>query len=96
MMDITLGESLLTIYKGKEIFGKKIPAVKIDIVFIILNQGILLDLFDLDINGWRIFNKLRTPEMRRCTLVALLCSYEANTIIINDPELSKHANCIWL
>jgi len=33
---IALGETLYTIYKGKEIFGKNIPIEKIELIFEIL------------------------------------------------------------
>ena len=92
---IALGETLYTIYKGKEIFGKNIPIEKIELIFEILQKEEYFELIGMNIDIWRIFHKLTLPEMHDRMIVATFKYCEASAIITNDAEISNEFNTIW-
>lgn len=92
---IALGETLFTIYKGKEIFGKNIPAEKIDLIFQILQNRETIRLVGLELEAWKIFHELKIPEMHDRMIVAVFHYYEALAIITNDPEIEKQVPIVW-
>ncbi|KKK89112.1 hypothetical protein LCGC14_2736410, partial [marine sediment metagenome] len=55
---IVLGESLYTIYKGRDIFGKSISLEKVDLIFQILKNKDVIELVNLSLEGWQIFHGL--------------------------------------
>ena len=92
---IALGETLFTIYKGKEIFGKNIPTEKIDLIFQILQNREMIQLVSLDLDAWKIFHELTIPEMHDRMIVATYHYYKASAIITNDPEIEELVPIIW-
>lgn len=92
---IVLGETLYTIYKGKEIFGKSISFEKIDLIFQILQNKRVLLLMNLDLEVWKIFHKLKIPELHDRMIVAAYHFINAKGLITNDPEISAEVNSIW-
>ena len=92
---IVLGETLYTIYKGKQIFGKEIPLEKIDLIFQILKNGEILELVDLNLDAWYIFHGLNIPELHDRMIAATFYYYKARGLITNDPEISKSLHKIW-
>ena len=92
---IALGETLYTIYKGKEIFGKNIPIEKIELIFEILQKEEYIELIGMNIDIWRIFHKLILSEMHDRMIVATFEYCEASAIITNDPEISNEFNTVW-
>jgi len=92
---IALGEVLYTIYKGKEIFGKNIPLEKIELIFLILEEGDIIELIDLDVRAWRTFNGLIIPELHDRIIVALYHHHKATAILTSDIEIAKAAPVIW-
>lgn len=92
---IALGETLYTIYKGKDIFGKNIPLEKIELIFLILEQGDIIELIDLDIQAWRIFNGLTIPELHDRMIITLFHHRKATAILTNDTEIAEAAPVIW-
>ena len=92
---IVLGETLFTIYKGKEIFGKNIPTEKIDLIFQILQNREMIQLVSLDLDAWKIFHELTIPEMHDQMIVATYHYYKASAIITNDPEIEELVPIIW-
>ncbi len=92
---IVFGETLYTIYKGKDIFGKNIPIEKIDLIFQILKNEETLELVNLNLEAWRIFHTLEVPELHDRMVVATHHYFNTKAIITNDPEISKIADSIW-
>jgi len=93
--NIALGETLYTIYKGKEIFGKSIALEKIDLIFEILQNKDVIELVSLNLDAWRIFHGLTLPELHDRMIVATYHHLKAKGIITNDPEISQYVPSIW-
>jgi predicted nucleic acid-binding protein len=91
---IALGETLNTIYKGKDIFGKSIFLEKVDLIFSILQKKEMIELMDLNLETWRIFHGLEVPEMHDRMIISTFHNLNAKAIITNDPEISKKASSI--
>ncbi len=92
---IALGEILYTIYKGKEIFGKKMPLEKVELIFQILEGGDIIELIGLDVRAWRIFNGLTIPELHDRMIVTTFFHRKATAILTNDSEIAEAAPVIW-
>lgn len=92
---IALGETLYTIYKGKHIFGKSMPLDKVDLVFIILEEGNIMKLVNLDVRAWRIFNGSAIPELHDRMIVSFFIYHKATAILTNDTEIAETAPIIW-
>lgn len=92
---IALGETLYTIYKGKQIFGEEIPLEKIDLIFQVLKNGEIFELVDLNLDAWFIFHGLNIPELHDRMIVATFYYYKASGLITNDPEISESLPMIW-
>ncbi|MHA1698030.1 MAG: type II toxin-antitoxin system VapC family toxin [Promethearchaeota archaeon] len=92
---IVLGEVLYTIYKGREIFGKKIPVEKIDLIFQILQTTPSIQLAYLDLEAWQIFHGLSFPELYDRMIVALSRKNKVEAIITNDPSITESEPVIW-
>lgn len=92
---IALGETLYTIYKGREIFGKEISIEKIELIFEILQYKESIELIDLNLDGWRIFNELNIPELHDRMIIAIFHYYNASAIITPDSEISSAVKTIW-
>ncbi|MBY9021527.1 MAG: PIN domain-containing protein, partial [Candidatus Lokiarchaeota archaeon] len=92
---IALGETLYTIYKGKQIFGEEIPLEKIDLIFQVLKNGEIFELADLNLDAWFIFHGLNIPELHDRMIAATFYYYKASGLITNDPEISESLPMIW-
>ncbi len=92
---IALGETLYTIYKGKQIFGEEIPLEKIDLIFQVLKNGEIFELVDLNLDAWFIFHGLDIPELHDRMIAATFYHYKASGLITNDPEISESLPMIW-
>ncbi len=92
---IALGETLYTIYKGKQIFGEEIPLEKIDLIFQVLKNGEIFELVDLNLDAWFIFHGLNIPELHDRMIAATFYYYKASGLITNDPEISESLPMIW-
>ena len=92
---IALGETLYTIYRGKDIFGKNVPLEKIELIFQILEEGDIIELIDLDIQAWRIFNGLTIPELHDRMIIASFHHRKATAILTNDAEIAEAVSVIW-
>ncbi len=92
---IALGETLYTIYKGKEIFGKEIPIEKVELIFQILKNGEIFQLVDLNLDAWYIFHQSIIPELHDRMIVATFHYFKAKGLITNDPEISKAVAVVW-
>ena len=92
---IALGETLYTIYKGKQIFGEEIPLEKIDLIFQVLKNGEIFELVDLNLDAWFIFHGLDIPELHDRMIAATFYYYKASGLITNDPEISESLPMIW-
>ncbi len=82
---IALGETLYTIYKGKEIFGKAVPLEKVEFIFNVLEVEETIQLVDMNIDAWRIFHGLFQQRRNRCRaafnkgIVSKQCKFSRNT-----------------
>ncbi len=92
---IALVEVLYTMYKGKEIFGKQIPTEKIDLIFQILQNGKMIQLVSMNLDAWRIFQKLIIPELHDRMIVATYHYSKAIGIVTSDPEIKEYAPSVW-
>jgi len=92
---IALGESLYTIYKGRDIFGKSISLEKVDLIFQILKNKDVIELVNLSLEGWQIFHGLKLSELHDRMIVAMFYLYKAKAIVTNDPEISENTSSIW-
>lgn len=92
---IALGETLYTIYKGKEIFGKRISIEKVDLIFQILKSENIIKLVSLNLEAWRIFHSLTIPELHDRMIVTIYYYFKAIGIITNDPEIKEQVPIIW-
>ena len=92
---IALGETLYTIYKGKQIFGEEIPLEKINLIFQVLKNGEIFELVDLNLDAWFIFHGLNIPELHDRMIAATFYYYKASGLITNDPEISESLPMIW-
>ena len=92
---IVLGESLYTIYKGRDIFGKSISLEKVDLIFQILKNKDVIELVNLSLEGWQIFHGLKLPELHDRIILAIYHLYKAKAIVTNDPEISEITSSIW-
>lgn len=92
---IALGETLYTIYKGKDIFGKKVPLEKVELIFLILEKGDFMNLVELDVRAWRIFNELKILELHDRMIVTSFIYHKATAILTNDDEIADAAPIIW-
>ena len=92
---IALGETLYTMYKGKEIFGNEIPLEKIELIFQILEEEEIIQLTNLDIPTWRIFNGINIPELHDRMIVSSFYQHKASAILTNDKEIAEITPIIW-
>lgn len=92
---IALGETLYTIYKGKEIFGNEIPLEKIELIFQIVEEEEIIQLTNLDIPTWRIFNGINIPELHDRMIVSSFYQHKASAILTNDKEIAEITPIIW-
>ncbi|MBY9005635.1 MAG: PIN domain-containing protein [Candidatus Lokiarchaeota archaeon] len=92
---IALGETLYTIYKGKEIFGKEISLEKIDLIFEILQFKESIELVDLNLDAWKIFNEIDIPELHDRMIVALYHYYKSIAVITTDKEIISSVPSVW-
>ncbi|MHA1379204.1 MAG: PIN domain-containing protein [Candidatus Helarchaeota archaeon] len=92
---IVIGELIYTIFKGKEIFGKKIPIEKIDIIIDTIQTSPSIRLVDMNIECWRDFLKLEIPELHDRMIVASHFSYKTDAILTNNPEMEDITLTIW-
>lgn len=92
---IALGETLYTIYKGKEIFGTEIPLEKIELIFQILEEEEIIQLTNLDIPAWRIFNGINTSELHDRMIISSFYQHKASAILTNDKEIAEITPIIW-
>lgn len=92
---IVLGECLYTIYKGREIFGKTISLENVDLIFKIIRESSAIQLVDMDLEAWEIFNDLKIPEMHDRIIVATARNQGVKAIITTDPEIAKSEMTIW-
>jgi predicted nucleic acid-binding protein len=92
---IALGETLYTIYKGKEIFGNEIPVEKIELIFQILEEEDIIELTDLDIVAWKIFNGLNIQELHDRMIVSSFYQNKASAILTKDDEIAEKYPVIW-
>ncbi|MHA1730991.1 MAG: type II toxin-antitoxin system VapC family toxin [Promethearchaeota archaeon] len=92
---IVLGEVLYTIYRGREVFGARIPEEKIDFIFRTLRHSGVFQLLDLPLEGWELFLGSSIPEMHDRMIVATATLNEARAIITTDPEIAGEFPTIW-
>jgi predicted nucleic acid-binding protein len=92
---IALGETLYTIYKGIEVFGKVIPVEKIDSILQVLQSAEILKLVDMDMKAWEIFHSLTIPELHDRIIVATALRNHVKAIITTDPEMGDAVPTIW-
>ena len=92
---IVIGETLYTIYKGKEIFGMKISTDKIPLLFQLLSYSKGVRLVDMDLKSWEIFDGLRIPELHDRMIVACAKRYNADFIVTSDAEIQKAYDSLW-
>lgn len=92
---IALGETLYTINKGREIFGNEIPLEKIELIFQILEEEEIIQLTNLDISTWRIFNGINIPELHDRMIVSTFYQHKASAILTNDKEIAEITPIIW-
>jgi len=92
---IALGEMLYTIYKGKEIFGNEIPLEKIELIFQILEEEEIIQLTNLDIPAWRIFNGINISELHDRIIISSFYQHKASAILTNDKEIGEITPIIW-
>ena len=62
---ITLGETLYTLLKGKEVFGVRIPMEKLSVFYDVVESRGSLRLEDLNLNGWRDVASVCAPGASR-------------------------------
>ena len=92
---IAFGETLYTIYKGKEIFGNEIPLEKIELIFQIVEEEEIIQLTNLDIPAWRIFNGLNILELHDRMIVSSFYQHKASAILTSDSEIAEITPVIW-
>ena len=68
---------------------------KVDLIFLILEEGNILELVDLDVRAWRIFNGLVIPELHDRMIVTSFIYHKAIAILTNDTEIAETAPIIW-
>lgn len=86
---ITLGESIFTLLKGKEVFGTKVSPEKIILFLEILSTSRSLRLYDLTVEGWRDLMSINLPELHDRMIVAAHKESGSRAIVTNDEEISK-------
>lgn len=86
---ITLGESIFTLLKGREVFGVKVPSEKILLFLEILSTSRSLRLYDLSVEGWRGIMSIDLPELHDRMIVASYKASGSKAIVTNDDEISK-------
>ncbi len=92
---IVVGETLYTIYKGKEVFGKVIPLEKVDFILGFLHSSSVFQLVDMNASCWEIFHGLKIPELHDRMIVATCKHLGSRGIITNDPEMAKEIGTVW-
>lgn len=92
---IALGETLYTIYKGKEIFGKNISLNKIEFIFQILQDKDIIELINLNLEAWRIFYGLNIPELHDRMIIASYFCFKVTGIVTNDSEIAEQVPTVW-
>ena len=92
---IVIGETLYTIYKGKEIFGKVIPLEKVDLIFEVLRASSMFRLVDMNVACWEIFYGLKISELHDRMIVATCKHLGCDGIITNDPALETIVPTTW-
>jgi predicted nucleic acid-binding protein len=92
---ITVGESLYTIYNGKEVFGRVIPLEKVDIILELLRSSSVFQLVDMDASCWDIFHVLKIPELHDRMIVAMCKHLGCKGIVTNDPEIGREVDTVW-
>jgi predicted nucleic acid-binding protein len=92
---IVVGETLYTIYKGKEVFGKVIPLEKVDFILDFLRSSTVFQLVDMNASCWEIFHGLRIPELHDRMIVATCKYLGCKGIVTNDPEMNGEVDTVW-
>ncbi len=92
---IALGESLYTIYKGKEVFGKIIPVEKIPMIFQILQYTDNFHLISMSLKAWKLFHDHFVPELHDRMILALAMEHAATALLTSDHEIQAKYECIW-
>jgi len=85
---ITLGETLYTLLKGKEVFGVRVPMEKLSVFYDVIESGGGLKLEDLNMNGWRDVVNIALPELHDRMIVATHMQIGSKGIITDDQEIS--------
>lgn len=86
---ITLGESIFTLLKGREVLGVRVPLEKIILFLEILPTSRSLQLYDLTVEGWRDIMSIELPELHDRMIVAAYKESGSKAILTNDEEISK-------
>ena len=94
---ITLGETLYTLLKGKEVFGVRIPIEKLSVFYDVIESGGSLKLEDLNMNGWRDMVNIALSELHDRMIVATHRQTGSKGIITDDQEISglQGVETIW-
>ncbi len=86
---ITLGESIFTLIRGKEVFGIRVPLEKIVLFLEILSTSRSIQLYDLSVDGWKDIISINLPELHDRMIVAAHKESGSKAILTNDEEISK-------
>ncbi len=86
---ITLGESIFTLMRGKEVFGIRVPLEKIVLFLEILSTSRSIQLYDLSVDGWKDIISINLPELHDRMIVAAHKESGSKAILTNDEEISK-------
>lgn len=94
---ITLGETLYTLLKGKEVFGVRIPMEKLSLFYDVIESRGSLILEDLNMSGWRDVANIALPELHDRMIVATHKQTGSKGIVTDDQEISdlEGIETIW-
>ncbi|KPV64977.1 MAG: hypothetical protein AOA65_0605 [Candidatus Bathyarchaeota archaeon BA1] len=94
---IVVGETLFTLLKGREVFGRKIPLDKLMIFLDAVETSRTMHLMDLNIKGWKLVLGINLPELHDRMVVAIYKLSESMAILTDDEEIRglKDVKTIW-
>ena len=92
---IVIGETIYTILKQKEVFGKLIPVEKISEIFEIIQGSESILLVDMNIESWKMLLTINISELHDRMIIATHLVYNSKAIITDDHQIVSITNTIW-
>lgn len=86
---IVLGETLFTLIRGKQTFGRSIAPEKFLLLLDILGRSVNSRIHELNLAGWRRVREIDLPELHDRMIVASYYLTQSQALLTDDHEISN-------